>query len=97
MSDVQMSDVQLTNLTLLLTIRDSLHRDRPQTCCRFGLDADQGDRLLGLGIHQVMAIVSNVGQVSLFPPRGDLVSLLSLPLPILRPFAVVQPVQRSRV
>jgi hypothetical protein len=96
MSDVQMSDVQLTNLTLLLTIRDSLHGDRAQTCCRFGLDVDQADRLLGIGIHQVMAIVSNVGQVNLFPPRSDLVSLLSLPLPIVRPFAVVQPAQRPR-
>ena len=95
MSDVQLLDVQLTNLTMLLTIRDSLHRDRVRTCARFALDSAQAERFLSMGIHQIMAIVANVGQVNLFPPRSDLVSLLALPLPVARPFAVVQPSKRA--
>ena len=93
MSNVQMSDVQLTNLTMLLAIRDSILRDMVGTCCRFGLDAPQGQRLSELSVHQIMAIVANVGDVSLFPPRADLIRLLALPLPVARPMATVHSLQ----
>ena len=56
MSHVQLSDVQLTNLTLLLTIRDGIHLDRLAACCRFGLDAAQAERFGSLGIQQIMAM-----------------------------------------
>ena len=90
MGDVQLSDVQLTNMTMLLTIKDALHRDRIRTCCRFALTAEQADCLSRLSIHQIMAIVNNVGEVNLFPPRADVLPLLAMPLPVARPFAVVQ-------
>ena len=93
MNHVLLSDVQLTNMTLLLTIRDSIHHDRAAACCRFGLDAAQADRFGSLGIQQIMAIVANVGDATLFPPRRDLIALLDLPPPLASPIAAVHPPQ----
>ena len=46
MNQAQLSDVQIANLTLLLTIRDSVRYDKPAACCRFGLDGQ------GLGFRR---------------------------------------------
>lgn len=89
MNHAQLSDVQIANLTLLLTIRDGVLQDRLATCCKFALDAAQAARLGALGIQQIMAIVANVGDATLFPPRRDLLALLDLPLPLARPLAAV--------
>lgn len=85
MNQVQLSDVQIANLTLLLTI---LH-DRTAACCRFGLDAIQAERIDTMSIQQLMAIVANLGNATLFPPRRDLVSVLDTPLLLVRPLAAV--------
>ena len=45
MNHAQLSDVQIANLTLLLTIRDGVMQDRLATCCKFALDAAQAERL----------------------------------------------------
>ena len=39
-----------------------------------------------------MAIVANVGDATLFPPRRDLIALLDLPLPLASPMAAVHAV-----
>ena len=75
--------------SLLLTIRDGVMQDRLATCCKFALDAAQAERLGNLGIQQIMAIIANVGDATLFPPRRDLLALLDLPLPLARPRAAV--------
>ena len=93
MNQAQLSDVQLTNLTLLLTIRDGVLQDRPATCCKYALDAAQADRIAGLGVQQIMAIVANVGDAPLFPARRDLLALLEAPLPLARPLAAVHAAQ----
>lgn len=90
MSDGRLSDVQITNLTMLLTIRDGVLRDRPAACCQFALDAPQADRVGALTVQQILALVANVGDITLFPPRRDLLALLDLPLPLARPLATVQ-------
>ena len=89
MSTAQVSDVQLTNLTMLLAIRDGIRQDRIATCCRYALDAAQAERFGDLDVHQIMAIVANVGDATLFPPRRDLIALLDFPLPLARPLAAV--------
>jgi len=94
MNHAQLSDVQIANLTLLLTIRDGVLQDRAAACCRFALDAAQADRLGAMSVQQVMAIVANVGDATLFPPRRDLTTLLDIPLPLARPLAAVQAAQR---
>ena len=86
-SAAALSDVQLANLTLLLTIRDSVLQDRAGACCRFALDAAQADRVGTMSVQQVMALVANLGDATLFPPRRDLLRLLDTPLPLVRPLA----------
>ena len=89
MNPVQLSDVQIANLTLLLTIRDGILHDRATACCKFSLDAAQAERLGSMSVQHVMAIVANVGDATLFPPRRDLIALLDIPLPLARPLAAV--------
>jgi len=62
MNQVQLSDVQIANLTLLLTIRDGILHDRTAACCRFALDAIQAERLGTMSVQQLMAIVANLGE-----------------------------------
>lgn len=54
MSHAQLSDVQIANLTLLLTIRDGVLQDRTAACCKFALDATQANRLGAMSIQQVL-------------------------------------------
>lgn len=95
MPQAQLSDVQIANLTLLFTIRDALQADRLAASCRFGLDAQQSQQLTELTIQQLLAIVANVGDATLFPPRPDLVALLQAPPPLARPLAAVHTVLRQ--
>jgi len=96
MPQVQLSDVQIANLTQLFTIRDALQTDRLAASCRFALDAQQSQQLTDLSIQQLLAIVSNVGNATLFPPRPDLVALLKAPAPLARPLAAVHAVFSPR-
>lgn len=90
MEQARLSDVQLINLTLLLTIRDAIVQDRTAACCRFSLDAALAERIAALGVQQIMALVANLGDITLFPARRDLLALLDAPLPLARPLAAVQ-------
>jgi hypothetical protein len=90
MNDLQLSDVQSTNLHLLQAIRLGLERDRVNTCCKFALDAELADRLRGQSFEQLTSFVVNVGQTSLFPPRDDLLALLAAPAPLAAPLAAVR-------
>jgi hypothetical protein len=94
MSTVQLSDVQLANLSMLLTMRDNIKRDLVSACCKFGLRADQARFLGDLSIEHILAMVANVGQECLFPPRDDLVALLKLPIPLAGPLTSVRPPNR---
>lgn len=91
MSNVQFSEVQLLNLSALITVRDSIQRDRISACCKFGLSADQAHFFNTLSIDRILAIVVNIGQECLFLPRQDLVSLVELPAPLAGPIASVHP------
>lgn len=90
MNQVQLSDVQGINLSVLTAIRLGLQHDKVTTCSRFALDAAQADLLGNLTTDQIWAIVANVGHVTLFPPRHDLLSLLQTPLPLAGPLAAVR-------
>ncbi|MCW5611801.1 MAG: flagellar transcriptional regulator FlhD [Rubrivivax sp.] len=89
MTKTHLSEVQIVNLTMLLTIRDEILRDRTAACCRFALDAAQAERLGTMSVQQLMAFVVNLGNATLFPPRRDLVNLLDTPLPLVPPLAAV--------
>lgn len=89
MNYARLSDVQLTNLTQLLTIQRGLRQDYAETCCRYAMNAVLADLLLELSIPQVLALVANIRDETLFPPRRDLVALLTVPLPLSGTLAAV--------
>lgn len=91
MNTIQLSDVQLVNLSMLLTMRDNIKRDPVSACCKFGLQADQARFFGDLPVEHILAIVANVGQQCLFPPRHDLLELLKLPTPLAGPITSVRP------
>lgn len=91
MSTVQLSDVQLVNLSMLITMRDNIKRDVVSACCKFGLRADEARFFSDLSIDHILAMVANVGEECLFPPRDDLLALLKLPVPLAGPITSVRP------
>ena len=95
MGNVQFSDMQLINLSMLITIRDNIKHDLVSACCEFGLRADQASFFGDLSINQILIIVANVGQECLFPPRQDILSLLKLPLPLSGPITSVHPPHKA--
>jgi hypothetical protein len=97
MSTVQLSDVQLVNLSMFLTMRDNIKRDPVSACCKFGLRAEQARFFGDLSIEQILAIVANVGQECLFPPREDLFTLLKLPVPLAGLMASVRPTKNAAI
>ena len=64
MHQSQLSDVQLTNLNLLLTIRDAVHRDRAGACSKFAIHSAQAERISTMSIPQTFALVANVGDAN---------------------------------
>lgn len=91
MSHVTLTDVEWINLNVLAVIHAGLQHDRASTCCKFALDAKQADYLKGLRIDELWSLVLHVGETTLFPPRADLLALLSAPRPLAGPMALVHP------
>lgn len=91
MSHVTLSDVEWINLNVLAIIRAGLQHDRASTCCKFALDAVQADYLAGLSLEELWSLVFQIGDTTLFPPRADLVTLISAPRPLAGAMALVHP------
>ena len=91
MSHVTLTDVEWINLKVLAVIHDGLQHDRASTCCKFALDTTQADYLRGLSLDELWSLVIHIGNTTLFPPRADLVTLLSTPRPLAGPLALVHP------
>lgn len=85
-----LTDMQWINLNTLTFIRAGLEHDRASTCGKFALDAAQADYLKGLSLDDLYSLVIDVGDTTLFPPRADLVTLLSTPRPLAGPLALVR-------
>jgi len=77
---VYLSDVQLLNLSALMTIQASIKKDRVAACFKFNLSAAQAQRVEGLGQQELQAIVANRADESLFKLRDDFWPLLDAPL-----------------
>ena len=80
---VQLSDVQLLNLSVLMTIQASIKKDPVAACYKFNLRADQAHRVEGLGQQQLQAIVANRGHESLFN-FATISGRCSMPSPVSR-------------
>ena len=95
MSTIQLSDVQVANLSMLITLRDNIKRDPVSACCKFGLRADQATFFGDLSLEHILAMVANVGQECLFPPREDLLTSLKVPVPLIGPCTSVRPPRKA--
>ena len=91
MSHVTLTDVEWINLNVLAVIHAGLQHDRASTCCKFALDTTQADYLRGLSLDELWSLVVHIGNTTLFPPRADLVTLLSTPRALVGPMALVRP------
>ena len=91
MSRVTLTDVEWINLNVLVVIRAGLQYDPASTCCRYGLNTEQANHLRELSLDELWSLVINVGDTTLFPPRADLVTLLSTPRVLAGPMALVHP------
>ena len=78
-STVHLSDVQLLNLSALMTIQASIRKDPVGACCKFNLSDAQARRVEALGQQQLQAVVANCGHESLFTLRDDFWQLLDAP------------------
>ncbi len=96
MTPLQQTDVMSTNLHMLSAIRLGLERDRVGASCRFALDATLADHLCTLGQEQLWALVTHMGQNTLFPPRHDLLALLQMPTALTGPIAAVHSLRSVR-
>jgi len=86
-----LGDARSTNLCMAQAIRLGLERDLVGTCLRYGLNAEQGHRLLALAPQVLSAKVASIGNQSLFLPRQDLLELLDAPDELRATLAAARP------
>lgn len=91
MSNLQLSDVQATNLQLLYAIRLGIERDLVDTCRKFFLTPDQAERLRVIPPEGLWPLVHALGDTSLFVPRCDLVTLVDVPAALAGMLAAAHP------
>lgn len=84
-------DARSTNLHMVQAIRLGLERDLVGTCLRYGLDAEQGQRLRSMAPQALGEKVALIGDQSLFLPRKDLVELLDAPKELRATLAAARP------
>lgn len=92
MRRIEFTEIQLFNLSALLTLRDGARHDPAWACCTFGVPLTLANQLAALAIDDVLVMVAQVGQQSLFVPRTDLAALLALPAPLAGPFTAAHAV-----
>jgi hypothetical protein len=91
MSHATLTDAEWINLNVLVVIRAGLQYDLASTCCRYGLNTEQANYLRSLSLDDLLSLVIHVCDTTLFPPRTDLVTLLSAPRALAGPMALVHP------
>lgn len=94
---LELSTVQITNLTMLMTIQDSIKTDEIAACCHFGLQRNQAQYIAGLSFPQLLTIVVHLGNESLFFLRQDILSVLQHPLPLVGVMSATQPLDSASV
>ncbi|MEO3715608.1 hypothetical protein [Roseateles flavus] len=91
MGPVELSPVQIANLNMLVLIVECTKHDSAGACSRFCLDADQAEFLCSLAFQQLLSFVTQLGDECLFPPRADLVQVLSWPPQLSGPMLLAHP------
>ncbi len=71
MSELEFSQVQTANLSMLIMVAEHVKQDRTIACSRFGLDPAQAEFITSLTFSNIVALVMHLGDECLFPPpRG---------------------------
>ena len=96
MGRLELSHVQIANLNMLLLIAECAKHDHAIACSRFGLDADQAELLTTLAYQEILVLVAHLGDECLFPPRTDLIQVLSWPPQLANAMLLAHPPQPSR-
>jgi hypothetical protein len=91
MKPLQLSDVQSTNLHMLCAIHSGVERDRVATCSKFAVDLALATHIGAMNDQLLWATVAHFGEITMFPPRQDLLTLLQAPPPLTGPLALVRP------
>lgn len=86
---LRLSEVQLLNLSYLVTMQASVRKDAVDACSRFHLSPQQARQIEALGHDQIQVIVANLGHESLVELRGDFWRLLHAPTGLLGPLSAV--------
>lgn len=97
MSHLTLTDVEWINLQILTSIHAAVQADAAEACSRYGLDAALADHLRELHLDQLWSLILQVGDNSLFPPRPDLLALISAPAVLAGPLALVHQRLQPRV
>jgi len=96
MGRLELSHVQIANLNMLILIAECVKRDAAIACSRFGLDADQAEFLSSLAFQEILMLVAHLGDECLFPPRTDLIQVLSWPPQLASAMLLAHPPQPGR-
>ena len=93
MEKLELSQVQKANLNMLIQIVECAKQDNATACSRFGLDAEQAKFLAPLAFQDMLTLVTHLGDECLFPPRSDLVQILTWPPQLANALLMVHPPQ----
>lgn len=96
MGQLELSHVQIANLNMLILLAECVKRDTAIACSRFGLDADQAEFLASLAFQDILTLVAHLGDECLFPPRIDLIQVLSWPPQLASAMLLAHPPQPGR-
>lgn len=78
MKEKMLSAVQLANLSLLIAIHEAGREDPCHACLSYRLTEEELFAILAMNTGEVLDLVLQVGESSLFLPRPDLPSLISM-------------------
>ncbi|MGQ0597171.1 hypothetical protein [Aquabacterium sp.] len=96
MHNLELSTVQIANLTMLMTIQNSIKTDEIAACCHFGLQRDQARYIASLSPPHLITIIVHLGNESLFFPRQDILNVLQQPMALARVMSAAQPLDLER-
>ena len=90
LNPLELSDVQSTNLHTLWAIHSGLDRDRVITCSKFALDSVLADHIGAMNDQLIWSMVAHFGEITMFPPRRDLLALFQAPPHLAGPLGLVR-------
>ncbi len=79
MKDTLLSNIQLSNLFLLIAIHTAGREDPCDACLRFQLVEEELLAIASLNLSELWELIIRAGQISLFLPRPDLATFISMP------------------